>query len=321
MKKAAQTPAAVDKPPVYRTAPGKPLGGIASEIAMKRSLAIARLRAERNVVKAAAWRPVTDLLHKDPSATEAAKRVIRIDQQIADLLSGQPPLGFATPPVSVRPGDTIFSPPYDHSYHGSHGLFVAWPYSSDPHDTYAHVTDGTFEVDAIVDPDYDGVFDAIVGLALDLATSKPGSLELRPLVPATTWWYTATNGLSSYVEGDITLTVLDSTTGTPVISPAAAAPTPNAGAAAGQVASGHAAVASFTLFSQPGEDGASHRDTPTVTGDQLSLTVDVEPGMTYQVWVHLYITGNQSGPYAFASSYAQGYIQATFPLMLARLHA
>jgi hypothetical protein len=337
MKEAGSTSAVVGKPPVYRHAPGESLGGIASEIAMKRSLAVVELYAERNVLKAAAWRPVTDLLHQDPAAREAARKVIRIDRQISDLLSGQPAVGLDTPPVTIGPGDQLFFPPYDHAQVGTppelgaeglqYGLFEAGadvPKDRQdglpPHFNHANV-DGAFEVDAFVDPDYDGVFHAVVGLGLDLETSKPGSLELRPLVTGHTWWFAHDMGLSSYVEGDVTLTVLDSTTQAPVISPAAAASTSNAGAAAGQVAGGRQAVASFTLFSQPSEDGpVYHSDVFSVTGDQLSLTVDVQPGTPYQVWVHLYIVGNQSGQGFLNSSFASAYIQGSLPFIVAQLH-
>jgi hypothetical protein len=295
VKEESSTSAALGKPLIYRHAPADSLGSIASDAAMKRSLAVANLYAERNVQKAAAWRPVIDLLRRDPAATEMARQVIRIQKQISDLIFDRPPLELDTPPITIGPTDTLFFPPYTHAQVGPrHGLFVRGSDSS------ANIADGTFEVDASTDGDYDGVFSAVVGLGFDLATSDAaGFLELRPLIDTDLHWQTfAPDALSSYVEGGVSLTVLDSTTQTPTQSPLTN-------------------PATFTLFSQPSND-TIYDEHLFVTGDQLSVTVNVMPQTPYQVWIHLYIIGNQSGQYVFASSQASATLGGTFRMLLAR---
>jgi hypothetical protein len=291
MTKATTKTASVNKPLIYRTARGKSLGRIASATTLEDRLDLAKLYAERTAQRAIIWQKVLQPLDGDVLAAEAAKRLTAIKKQISDLPFGNPPIGLATPPITINPDGTPFSPPYDHSEVGPDSGVAEAPSSAD-------LTKGQFLVDASPANDFDGVFSAVAGLAIELGVSRAGTLEIDPYIQAHSQWHTDNHlTLDSFVEGHISLSVIDTTTEQHLVPPV-----------------------TYQIFSQT-VDGQIHSDDRVISAQYLNLSCGVQAGIDYQVWVHGYVTGNQSGHgnYVLDSSWAGGSIEVTIPFIWAKL--
>jgi hypothetical protein len=174
MKQRQRVPAGKNQQLIYRPAPGKSLGAIAGKRAEQAGVALANLYALRNVQKAKALAPLADLLQKAPHANQSSAQIAKIDQQISDLLSGVRYARPANNNVTINTDDILFVAPYDHA-EGDPPPAV-WPIPDDA--TFADMYTGALQINQATDYDYDGVFNTVVGVGVDLAPSQDGLLEL-----------------------------------------------------------------------------------------------------------------------------------------------
>ena len=281
--------------PVQRHAAGDSLGSLVTEAARQQRLVDAQPYAEASALKAAMLRPIFDLIQADPAA-EAAARLGKLARPITPpmqrLASAPGGAGGSPPgPVTIGPGVTVFTHPYDHAQVGPEPS-VPEPSSS------AQVLSGTLHIDgtAVDFLAFDGSFFAIAGLGFDLETRRDGTLEVRPV--ALTGFKAFARGvwLDAYVEGHVTTTVVNAATQTHVAPPT-----------------------DYRLFALHADGDVD--DGVNLGGNYLAVRFQARAKTAYQVWMTASVWGTQSGwSRPFAGSSAFGTIAVSIPIVAAELY-
>lgn len=194
-------------------------------------------------------------------------------------------------PVTIGPGVTVFTHPYDHAQVG--------PEPSVPEPSRsAQVLSGTLHIDgtAVDFLAFDGSFFAIAGLGFDLETRRDGTLEVRPV--ALTGFKAFARGvwLDAYVEGHVTTTVVNAATQTHVAPPT-----------------------DYRLFALHADGDVD--DGVNLGGNYLAVRFQARAKTAYQVWMTASVWGTQSGwSRPFAGSSAFGTIAVSIPIVAAELY-
>jgi hypothetical protein len=279
-----------DGPAVYRKASGRSLGGIVAEAVVNRDEARAEFSAERRALKAAALRPITDLIRADPSAAEAASKFRTLNRRLLSQDMARP-LGNPVPrpvPVMVGQGTQVFIPPYDHSQMG--------PANGPPQDKdRAATSTGKLHLEAYPPYNWDGDFSASVGLGVDLQTSHDGWLEIRPLANVSYYGFAKGLDFSSHLESHIITSVLDLSTEKNVAAPP-----------------------DYGVFYIDSDSETS--DGLTLSAPYLAISVPAVRSVVYQVWFNVAIYGDQSGDdYWYGYSFAYGQMDISIPFFVTNL--
>jgi hypothetical protein len=283
--------------PIQRHAAGASLGSLVTEAAMQQRLDDAQRYGERSALTAAMLQPIFDLIQADPAAAEAARRLGKLARSIPAsipqqrLASGAGGAGGSPPgPVTIGPGVSVFTHPYDHAQVGP-DTSVPEPSSS------AKVLSGALHVEGIAVDflEYDGSFFAIAGLGFDLETRRDGTLEVRPVAMTAFKAFARGVWLDAYVEGHVTTTVLNAATQTHVAPPT-----------------------DYRLFALHSDGDVD--DGVNLGGNYLAVRFQARAKTAYQVWMTASVWGNQSGwSRPFSGSSAGGTIDVSFPIVAAEL--
>jgi hypothetical protein len=262
---------------------------------VKRNAARAEFSAERRALKAAALRPVLDLIRADPSAAAAAHRLNELNQQLLSPHLSRP-YGNPVPgpvPLMVGQGTQVFIPPYDHAQVGP-----VDPSGGGLGGDLANPLTGDMHIYPPVDIFYDGTYSVTVGLGVDLQTSEGGWLEITPL--AKVCWSAGANGslLDSHVEAHVITSAMDV---------AKRAPTGNS-------------PTDYELFSLH-----SDSDPPiqclSLSAPYIAIAFWASARAVYQIWFNVAVYGDQSGNLTdnFGSSVALAEIEVEIPFFVTNL--
>jgi hypothetical protein len=171
-----------------------------------------RAGEERELV-AEVWRPIRTLIAQDEAASSALQKLIEV-RRVADdaaLRRGTwrrdapGDHAWGPPQLHLRPGVSIFTPPYDLERSGpKYGLDSEAEASADR---------GTLHVEAPFLVDTPGARGASATISIALEASRKGTLLVRPFTTYHRLWVLFGYLLSAHAEGRLTLTAVNHMTG------------------------------------------------------------------------------------------------------------
>ena len=269
-----------------RRARSEEVGAILDEVVFAPALTrVARAREMRQLYWQA-MEPVRRAIEEDAGAQEAGRKygeMVAVDHAArrASFASARPFAGAGgSPPFNVKPGVTVFRPPFDYQRTSKDGDGVTA--SADPRD-------GTLSVFVKPDEHFDGASSGYAAIGLGLEARKAGNVSIRPMV----WYWTAGDALGHFLSatsaGHIGYVVEDE---------------------------GGRAVSNPPQDVELWNVMHQHWDyTPSVTGWigdwEYEIHFRAEASHRYTVWFWAKVFGDQSGTdYWFASSTWAGIIQA-----------